>query len=108
MNIFSPSFLFGYQTAAFKKILIHPLLNVGYAFIRYSWADAEGNTKPTFNEQGAFIQPSLFVAYLFSKKISVGLNGSFEIIFQHFGSNATLEDSNIRIACMGIGMTYSL
>lgn len=108
MNIIAPSVSFGWQTMAFKKFFIHPLLNGGYAFISYGGTDADGNPKPKFTEQGAFIQSSLFLGYLLSNKISVGLNGSYEIIFQHFGNDATFEDSNIRIAGFGIGISCKL
>lgn len=108
MNIISPALNFGFHTLLCKKIFIHPLLTGGYAFISYRGTDPNGNAGPEFKEQGTFIQSSFFVGYLTGKKISVGFNGSYKIIFQHFGNNATLEENTIRMADFGIGLTYNL
>ena len=108
MQIISPSLCIGFQFTLLKKIIIFPTLHGGYAFITYKGKDADGNPKPKFNEQGAFIRPSLFVGYLLSENISIGLNGSYRVIFEHFGSNATLEDNTIRMADFGLGISYKL
>lgn len=108
MNVISPSLNAGVLFVAFKKILIHPIVQGGYAFISYNGKDAEGNPKPKFNEQGAFVQSSVFAGYLINQKISVGLNTSYRVIFQHFGTNTTLEDNTIRILDFGLGITCKL
>jgi hypothetical protein len=108
MNIISPAASFGLLCTVYKKIIINPVFNGGYAFVTFNGTDVDGNPKPKFSEQGAFIQSSLFVGYLLCQKISIGLNGSYRIIFQHFGSNATLEDNTIRIVDFGVGLKYNL
>ncbi len=108
MKIVSPAISFSMCFSIFKKFVFEPGLNVGYAFISFSGKDADGNQKPKFNEQGAFLQSSFFIGYLLSEKINIGIRGSYQIIFQHFGNNTVLEDNTIRIADFGIGVAYKL
>jgi hypothetical protein len=108
MQVISPGFSIGYDFKASKKLSIQPLLKFGYDFIVFNGKDVNGNSRPSFNESGISLTPMIAVNYFFTKRFGTGMYGSYKVILQHFGNNAVLEESTIRIMNMGISILYKL
>jgi len=108
MMLLSPGLTLGYEFTAAKKIFIHPIIKCGYDFITFKGKDTDGNSLPSFRQSGLSLTPAITAGYFFTKKIGVGVNGSYKIIFQHFGSKAVQEESTIRITGLGFTILYKL
>lgn len=108
MTILTPGITAGYEFKVFNKMVIRSLLKCGYDFIAFSGTDADGNFRPVYHDGGISLLPIVSMEYFFNKNIGIGLSGSYEIIFQHFGNNSVWEESTIRIMDFGIKIIYEL
>ena len=108
MTILSPGLNIGYEFNIFKKTFIRPLLRCGYDFITFNGKDTNGNARPSYHEGGLSLSPMITAGYFFSKKFGVGLNGSYKVIFQHFGNKFVQEENTTRIMSFGISILYKL
>ena len=108
LTILSPGLTIGYEFKVYEKIFIRPLLKCGYDFITFNGKDTDGNSRPSYHEGGLSLSPMIAAGYFFSKKFGVGVNGSYKVIFQHFGNNVVQEESTTRIISFGINIFYKL
>lgn len=108
MMILSPGLTLGYEFTVAKKIFIHPLIKCGYDVITFKGKDTDGNRLPSYRQGGLSLMPMIAAGYFITEKWGVGVNGSYKIIFQHFGNNAVKEESTTRITGLGITILYKL
>lgn len=106
MHILSPSVIVGYKVHSIKTIHIEPKLGMGYSWILYRNKDFPEKAK-RFDESGFHIEPLIAIQFSINDQVSLGVQSSYKIIFEHFGDYRTPEDSTIRYLNLGIGLHYN-
>lgn len=108
MTILSPGITAGYDFIFLKKIFFRPLITSSYDYISFSAKDVDGNSLSPYHQGGVSLLPSVSAGYFIGKRVGVGINGGYEIIFMHFGKPAVYEESTTRIIYFGINLQYKL
>jgi hypothetical protein len=87
LHIINPNILVGYDIPLLKRFKLFPDFSFGYSWMTFTNPITPTNYIQSYNESGFSIKPGLSLAYLFKNEISLGLTGSYKIIFKKFGSD---------------------
>lgn len=95
MNVFGIALDAGYKVSFLEKMEASFVLKAGYSNILfYNKTYSPPDNK--FSENGLFCEPVLNLNYYISKKVGVGINSAYTIIFKRFGDGNLAEDPTIR------------
>jgi hypothetical protein len=87
LHIVNPNVLFGFDIHLYKRLKLFPDFSLGYSWITFTNPITPSKYIQSYNESGLSIKPGLSIGYLFKNNISLGLAGSYKIIFKKFGTD---------------------
>jgi hypothetical protein len=85
IHIVNPNICFGYNLFNLKKFQVQPEFSLGYSWLFLTNPETPSAYLKKYNESGVSIKPVISLSYTFKKKFSLGLTGSYKIIFTKYG-----------------------
>jgi hypothetical protein len=108
LHIVNPNIIVGYDIQLLKRLKLFPDFSLGYSWLIFTNPITPTNYIQSYNESGFSIKPGFSISYLFKNKISLGLAGSYKIIFKKFGSdNIDLYENRKEVnqtSCLNFGI----
>ena len=103
----TPSVLLNYNLKLIEPVYILPIIEIGYSWILYR-SKKDSDAVKELDESGISFEPGININYFITRNIGIGVEGSYKIIFEHFGDDSFDEDDTIRYFKIGIGIIFSL
>ena len=90
----NPNIIVEYNIHLSKRVKISPDFSFGYSWMTFTNPITPSTFIHQYNESGFCIKPGLGADFIFKNGISLGLAGSYKIIFKRFGDESINQYEN--------------